>query len=157
MGIIGLLTAHTQSREYAEMVWGVDVAVMVVLLLNAVNLLMTIHHRVERKMYVSLWYITGTVIWMPLLYFIGNVMWAPPTGALTGINDTIFNWFYGHNVLGLWFTTGLLAVIYYVVPKRDAHAALQPLPLADRLLGHHLLLHRGGRPPPALGVRSPTG
>jgi cbb3-type cytochrome c oxidase subunit I len=53
----------------------------------------------------------------PILYFIGNVMWMPPTGALTGINDTIFNWFYGHNVLGLWFTTGLIAVIYYVVPK----------------------------------------
>ena len=116
-GIVGILTAHTQSREYAEMVWGVDVAVMVVLLLGAANVLMTIHNRVERKMYVSLWYITGTVIWMPLLYFIGNVMWVPPTGALTGINDTIFNWFYGHNVLGLWFTTGLLAVIYYVVPR----------------------------------------
>ena len=52
-----------------------------------------------------------------MLYFIGNVMWNPPTGALTGINDTIFNWFYGHNVLGLWFTTGLLPVIYYIVPK----------------------------------------
>ena len=116
-GIVGILTAHTQSREYAEMVWWVDLAVMVVLILGAINVLMTIHRRVERKMYVSLWYITGTVIWMPLLYFIGNVMWAPPTGALTGINDTIFNWFYGHNVLGLWFTTGLLAVVYYVVPS----------------------------------------
>ncbi len=102
---------------------------------------MTIANRVEQKLYVSLWYITGTVIWMPMLYFIGNVMWNPPTGALTGINDTIFNWFYGHNVLGLWFTTGLLPVIYYIVPKRDAHAPLQPLPLAHRLLGHRLLLH----------------
>jgi cbb3-type cytochrome oxidase subunit 1 len=36
-------------------------------------------------------------------------MWNPPTGALTGINDAIFNWFYGHNVLGLWFVTGLLS------------------------------------------------
>jgi cbb3-type cytochrome c oxidase subunit I len=44
-------------------------------------------------------------------------MWNPPTGALTGINDTIFNWFYGHNVLGLWFTTGLLAIIYFIVPR----------------------------------------
>jgi cbb3-type cytochrome oxidase subunit 1 len=28
VGIVGILTAHTQSREYAEMVWAVDVAVM---------------------------------------------------------------------------------------------------------------------------------
>ena len=117
VGIIGLLAAMSQSREYAEFIWPVDVAVMVVLALNLVNLYMTIAHRVEPKMYVSLWYISGSLIWMPLLYFIGNVMWNPPTGALTGINDTIFNWFYGHNVLGLWFTTGLLPVIYYVVPK----------------------------------------
>ncbi len=117
VGIVGILSAHTQSREYAEMIWAVDVAVMAVLLLNMVNVLMTIGHRVEPKLYVSLWYITGTVIWFPMLYFIGNVMWRPPTGALTGIDDTIFNWFYGHNVLGLWFTTGLLAVIYYIVPR----------------------------------------
>ncbi len=117
IGIVGLLNAHTQSREYAEFVWAVDVAVMLVLILNLINLYMTIAHRVESKLYVSIWYISGTLIWMPLLYFIGNVMWNPPTGALTGINDTIFNWFYGHNVLGLWFTTGLLPVIYYVVPR----------------------------------------
>jgi cbb3-type cytochrome c oxidase subunit I len=117
VGIIGLLTAHTQSREYAELIFGIDVAVIVVLLLNMSNILMTIRHRTEPKLYVSLWYITGTVMWFPLLYFIGNVMWNPPTGALTGIDDAIFNWFYGHNVLGLWFTTGLLSVIYYIVPR----------------------------------------
>ncbi len=117
VGIIGLLTGHTQSREYAELIWQVDVAVMVVFILNAFNVLMTIDKRVESKLYVSLWYITAAVVLFPIVYFIGNVMWNPPTGALTGINDTIFNWFYGHNVLGLWFTIGLLAVIYYIVPK----------------------------------------
>jgi cbb3-type cytochrome c oxidase subunit I len=123
VGIFGLLTAHTQSREYAEFIWIVDVGVMVVMVLNMFNLYMTITHRVEPKLYVSLWYISGTVIWMPLLYFIGNVMWHPATGSLTGIDDAIFNWFYGHNVLGLWFTTGLLPVIYYVVPK-ETHSPL---------------------------------
>jgi len=90
---------------------------MVVLLTNAFNILMTIHHRVEPKLYASLWFIIATVVLFPAVYFIGNVMWAPPTGALMGINDATINWFYGHNVLGLWFTTGLLAVIYYIIPK----------------------------------------
>ena len=116
-GVVLLLMGSTQSREYAELVWGVDVAVMAVLILNVFNFYITIMNRVDKSMYVSLWYISGTLIWMPMLYFIGNVMWNPPTGALTGINDAIFNWFYGHNVLGLWFTTGLLAVIYYIVPR----------------------------------------
>jgi len=116
-GIVGILLAYTQSREYAELIWIIDIGVLIVLVLNLINIYMTIANRIERKLYVSLWYISGTLVWMPILYFIGNVMWNPPTGALTGIDDTIFNWFYGHNVLGLWFTTGLLPVIYYIVPK----------------------------------------
>jgi cbb3-type cytochrome c oxidase subunit I len=122
-GIVAILASETQSREYAEFVWVVDVLVMVTLILTTVNVYMTIGHRVEPKLYVSVWYIAGSLLWMPLLYFIGNVMWNPPTGALTGVNDTIFNWFYGHNVLGLWFTTGLLPVIYYIVP-RETHTPL---------------------------------
>ncbi len=117
IGIVAILNGDTQSREYAELIWPVDVAIVVVLVLNLINLYVTIAHRVETKLYVTLWYITGTLIWMPLLYFIGNVMWNPPTGALTGINDSVVGWFYGHNVLGLWFTTGLLGVVYYIVPR----------------------------------------
>ena len=117
VGVVLILAAHTQSREYAEMVWGVDVAVMIAAILILINIYVTVGKRVEQKLYVSLWYISGTVIWFPMLYFIGNVMWNPPTGALTGIDDAIFNWFYGHNVLGLWFTTGLLPVIYFLVPR----------------------------------------
>ncbi len=119
-GVLLILAGHTQSREYAELVWAVDVPVMAVLLLNMVNVLMTVRHRVEPRLYVSMWYMIGTVIWFPIVYFIGNVMWSVPTGALTGVNDAIFNWFYGHNVLGLWFTTGLLAVIYYIVPRETS-------------------------------------
>lgn len=117
IGIVGILQAHTQSREYAEFIWSVDILVMIALVLTAINIYKTIANRVEPKLYVSLWYIAGTLLWMPLLYFIGNVMWNPPTGALTGVNDAIFNWFYGHNVLGLWFTTGLLPIVYFVVPR----------------------------------------
>ena len=119
-GIVGILLAFTQSREYAELIWPIDIAVMVVLILNMINIYMTIRRRVEPRLYVSLWYIIGTVIWFPMLYLIGNVMLNPPTGALTGINDAIFNWFYGHNVLGLWFTTGLLAVIYFIIPRETS-------------------------------------
>ncbi|MGW8251017.1 MAG: cbb3-type cytochrome c oxidase subunit I, partial [Anaerolineales bacterium] len=122
VGIIGILLSYTQSREYAELIWVIDVGVMVVLILNLINIYVTIANRVERKLYVSLWYISGTLIWMPLLYFIGNVMWNPPTGALTGIDDTIFNWFYGHNVLGLWFTPFGFGLWYYFIPKLTKRA-----------------------------------
>ena len=117
VGVILELFAYSQGREYAEMVYGCDVGIIAVCILNIINLFMTISKRVEQKLYAAVWYITGALMWFPLLYFIGNVMWNPPSGALTGINDSIFNWFYGHNVLGLWFTPGLLAVSYYLIPR----------------------------------------
>jgi cytochrome c oxidase cbb3-type subunit 1 len=46
-GILAIMAGHTQGREYAEFIWVVDVAVMVVLITNAVNVLMTIKNRVE--------------------------------------------------------------------------------------------------------------
>ena len=149
VGVVLIAMAHTQSREYAEMVWGVDVAILVALVLNLVIVLMTIAHRVEPKLYVTLWFIIGTAMWMPLLYAIGNVVWNPPTGALTGINDAVWNWFYGHNVLGLWFTTGMLGVFYYLLPK-ETHTPLYSVKLGlisfwgtlifyTGVGGHHLL------------------
>lgn len=117
IGVILELFGFSQGREYAELIYGVDVAIIVVCILNIINLFITISKRVEQKLYAALWYITGALMWFPMLYFIGNVMWDVPAGSLTGINDAIFNWFYGHNVLGLWFTPGLIVVSYYLIPR----------------------------------------
>lgn len=131
VGIAGYLTlanGMTQAREYAELIWPLDIMVMVALLLAGYNIFRTIFGRKERKLFVSLWYIMGTMIWMPMLYFVGNVMWQPllpsaetnlagfPSGGLTGIIDVTWNWFYGHNVLGYWFTTSGTAIAYYIIP-----------------------------------------
>ncbi len=116
-GLIGLVLGYTQAREYAELAWPIDIGIMLLLILTGYNLFRTIMSRTVDHLYVSLWYIMGTLLWFPIVYAIGNVIWAPPAGALTGLNDAIWGWFYGHNVLGLWFTTGTVALIYYIVPK----------------------------------------
>jgi cytochrome c oxidase cbb3-type subunit I/II len=121
-GVLLIIGGNTQAREYAEMPWVVDVAIMVTLILIGVNFLGTILKRRERKLYVSLWFFAGIVLWFPIVYFIGNVMWNPPSGALFGLTDAIFNWFYGHNVLGLWFTPFGLALWYYFIPKLSKRA-----------------------------------
>ncbi len=116
-GVVGLAMGYTQAREYAELAWPIDIGIMVLLILTGVNIFMTIARREEKELYVSLWYIMGSLIWFPIVYAIGNVIWAPPTGALVGLNDAIWGWFYGHNILGLWFTTGAIPILYFIVPK----------------------------------------
>ena len=116
-GVLLILSGDTQAREYAEMPWIVDIFIMIGLILIGVNFLGTIIKRKEPKLYVSLWFFAGIVLWFPIVYAIGNVIWNPPSGALTGLSDAIFNWFYGHNVLGLWFTPFGLGLWYYFIPK----------------------------------------
>ena len=121
-GVLLIMAGDTQAREYAEMPWPVDVVIVITLILMGITFLGTIFKRRERKLYVSLWFLAGIVLWFPIVYIIGNAMWNPPSGALTGITDAIFNWFYGHNVLGLWFTPFGLALWYYFIPKLSKRA-----------------------------------
>ncbi|KAF0209394.1 MAG: cbb3-type cytochrome c oxidase subunit I [Actinomycetota bacterium] len=116
-GIVMILGGGSQGREYAELPWIIDVAVELCLLALAVVVFSTIRHRREKKLYVSAWYYSATMLWFPVVYFVGNVMWHPATGALNGTIDGIFNWYYGHNILGLWFTTLAVPAWYFFIPK----------------------------------------
>lgn len=80
--------------------------------LAAVPLLKTFVNRKVDHLYVSVWYIGGALIWFPILYFIANI---PGLGA--GAQGGAMNWWFGHNVLGLWFTPLALATAYYFIPK----------------------------------------
>jgi len=115
--VISLAAGYTQGREYAEMVWPIDVMVVVAFSLVFINLIMTVKRRKEPLLYVSVWYVLAAVILTAFTYALGNVIWQPHTGALKGIPDAILLWFYGHNVFGLLLTPLSAAVTYYVIPK----------------------------------------
>jgi len=115
-GIIGLAMGYTQGREYAELIWPVDVLVVVAFVLIFWNLIMTVKRRQEPLLYVSVWYICAAVILTATTYCLGNVIWKPDSGALLGIPDAIVLWFYGHNIFGLLLTPLSIAVAYYVIP-----------------------------------------
>jgi cytochrome c oxidase cbb3-type subunit I/II len=121
-GVLLIMNGDTQAREYAEFPWIIDVMILITLIVIGITIIGTIIKRRERKLYVSLWFFAAIFLWFPIVYFIGNVMWRPPTGALFGLSDAIVNWFYGHNVLGLWFTPFGLALWYYFIPKLSKRA-----------------------------------
>ncbi len=114
--VVSLSTGHSQGREYAELIWPVDMLVIVAFALVVLNLLMTVRQRKEPVLYVSIWYACAAVILTALTFSLGNVIWRPDTGALLGIPDAILLWFYGHNVFGLLLTPLTLGLAYYVIP-----------------------------------------
>ena len=114
--VVSLSTGHSQGREYAELIWPVDMLVIASFALVVLNLLMTVRQRKEPVLYVSIWYACAAVILTALTFSLGNVIWRPDTGALLGIPDAILLWFYGHNVFGLLLTPLTLGLAYYVIP-----------------------------------------
>jgi len=83
-------------------------------ILVLINIFATISNRKYEKMYVSLWYAMGTLIWGTFTYLAGAyfVNWVPE-----GISRVNVSWFYVHNLVGLIFTPMGLAIAYYFLPK----------------------------------------
>jgi cytochrome c oxidase cbb3-type subunit I len=123
VGLISIMNGDTEAREYAELAGTVyiagnpvqllDYAVVSALLLLAVNAWGTVMTGTEKKWYVSIWYFLGALFWFPIVYIIGNRAFL----QLDGLNDAIAGWFYGHNILGMWFTVGGVGIMYYLIPK----------------------------------------
>lgn len=82
--------------------------------LTVINLFMTIGTRKYEKMYVSLWYAMGTMVWTTFTLFVGSyaINWVP--GGISRVNVSFF---YVHNLVGLIYTPMGLATAYYFLPK----------------------------------------
>lgn len=118
---ITLFLGYNQSLEYAEFEWPIDVVIVILWVMFAVNVLGTIFTRKEKNMYVSLWYIIATVITVAILYIVNNLS-IPATltksyHLFVGVNSANVEWWYGHNAVGFLFTTPILAMFYYFLPK----------------------------------------
>jgi cytochrome c oxidase cbb3-type subunit 1/cytochrome c oxidase cbb3-type subunit I/II len=115
--VVSLALGYSQGREYAEMIWPVDILVVLAFALVFVNLIMTVSRRKEPMLYVSIWYACAGVALTTVTFALGNVIWRPNSGSLVGIPDAILLWFYGHNVFGLLLTPLSAGVAYYVIPR----------------------------------------
>lgn len=133
LGIVTIANGITQGREYAEFIWPLDLLLVVLWTANVINVLMTVLNRCVRPMYVVTWWIIASPLWLGITYVIGNVMWNPgvsfgiygvmggATGNLaSGMADGMLNWWYAHNLFGLWLTPMLLAGCYYLIPRITA-------------------------------------
>ena len=118
---ISLPLGWSQSKEYAELEWPLDLAVAVVWLVFAVNFFGTIARRRERHMYVAIWFYIATIVAITILYVFNNL--ALPVFAMksysvyAGVQDAFMQWWYGHNAVAFFLTTPFLGLMYYFLPK----------------------------------------
>jgi cytochrome c oxidase cbb3-type subunit I/II len=111
----------TQSKEYAELEWPIDVLIALVWVVFAVNFFGTIARRRERHLYVAVWFYIATVVAIAMLHVFNNLV--VPSGLwksysiYAGVQDAFMQWWYGHNAVGFVLTTPFLGLMYYFLPK----------------------------------------
>jgi cytochrome c oxidase cbb3-type subunit I/II len=111
----------TQSKEYAELEWFLDLAVVVVWVAFAVNFFWSLAIRNEKNLYVSIWFYISTILTIAVLYIVNNLS-LPVTGTksygvFAGAQDALTQWWYGHNAVAFFLTTPILGIMYYFLPK----------------------------------------
>ncbi len=112
----------TQSREYAELEWPIDIAIAIIwLFVFGGNFLMTLIHRRERHMYVALWFYIATIVTVAVLHVFNNLVvpagWFKGYSIYAGVQDAFMQWWYGHNAVAFFLTTPFLGLMYYFLPK----------------------------------------
>jgi cytochrome c oxidase cbb3-type subunit I/II len=112
----------TQSKEYAELEWPIDILIALVWVgFFGVNFFMTLIKRRERHMYVALWFYIATIVTVALLHVFNNLV--VPSGLFksvpiyAGVQDAMMQWWYGHNAVAFFLTTPFLGLMYYFLPK----------------------------------------
>lgn len=118
---VTLPLGYTQGKEYAELEWGIDLAIAVIWVIFTINLIGTIIKRRERHMYVAIWFYIATAVTVALLHVV-NSMAIPVTAFksyswFAGVQDALVQWWYGHNAVAFFLTTSYLGLMYYFLPK----------------------------------------
>ncbi len=111
----------SQSREYAELIWPIDVAITLIWVVFAINFFGTLAIRNVKHIYVAIWFYMSFVITIAVLHIVNAV--AMPATFLrsyplySGMTDALVQWWYGHNAVGFFLTTPFLGLMYYFLPK----------------------------------------
>ena len=119
---ISLPLGFTQSREYAELEWPIDILITLVWVSFAIVFFGTIGTRKVRHIYVANWFFGAFILAVALLHIVNNISipagWMKSYSAYAGEQDAMVQWWYGHNAVGFFLTAGFLGMMYYFIPKQ---------------------------------------
>lgn len=120
----GYLLGATQGKEYAEPEWYSDLWLTIVWVTYLLVFLATVMKRKEPHIFVANWFYLAFIVTIAVLHLGNNpglpvsVFGSKSYIAWAGVQDAMFQWWYGHNAVGFFLTAGFLAIMYYFIPKR---------------------------------------
>lgn len=118
---ITLPAGLSRSKEYAELIWPINICVVVIWVIFGINFFWTLAKRNEPSLYVALWFYIATIVTVAMLYVVNHLSlptsWTHSYPIFGGLQDALVQWWYGHNAVAFFLTTPILGIMYYFLPK----------------------------------------
>ncbi len=111
-GLGALAIGVSAGMEWLEIPWQIGGLFAVGGMLIGLPMALMLQRRQVHHLYVSVWYMGAALFWFPTLYIVAKI-----PGLHFGVEQATMNWWYGHNVLGLFYTPLSIACVYYFLPK----------------------------------------
>jgi cytochrome c oxidase cbb3-type subunit 1 len=124
LAVTGYMLGITQSKEYAEPEWYADLWLLVVWVVYFILYLRTLSRRQEPHIYVANWYYMAFIVVVAMLHIVNNLavpvslVGAKSYSLFSGVQDALTEWWYGHNAVAFFLTSGFLGMMYYYLPVR---------------------------------------
>lgn len=125
LGVLSIPLGFGDGGQPLGLAWWLDVPIALAVSAPALIVLKTIGKREEERSYVSVWFIIGGVIWLPLLY------WSSLLGSLPFANSLAREFsgaFFSAGFVNMWVLTLGMGLFYYTIVKE------LNVPLASRQL-----------------------
>ena len=119
---VSLPLGFTRGKEYAELEWPIAILLAIVWITYGIVFFGTIVNRKTKHIYVANWFYGAFIVVTAMLHIVNHI--ALPVSlfksysAYAGATDAMIQWWYGHNAVGFFLTTGFLGMMYYFVPKQ---------------------------------------
>ena len=86
----------TRGKEYAELIWPINIAVALIWVVLAVNFVWTLGKRNEPTLYLAIWFYIATIITVALLYIVNHLSiptsWTHSYPIFGGVQDALVVW-----------------------------------------------------------------
>ncbi|MFI8737019.1 cytochrome-c oxidase, cbb3-type subunit I [Ectopseudomonas toyotomiensis] len=120
--LVTLPMGLTTTKEYAEIEFTGAVWMAIVWVAYGIVFFTTLTRRKTRHIYVGNWFFGAFILVIAMLHIVNHlsvpVSWFKSYSVYSGSTDAMVQWWYGHNAVGFFLTTGFLGMMYYFVPKQ---------------------------------------
>ena len=120
--LITLPLGYTTTKEYAEIEFTGAIGMAIVWVAYGIVFFGTVMRRKTPHIYVGNWFFGAFIVVIAMLHVVNHlaipVDWFKSYPVYAGATDAMVQWWYGHNAVGFFLTTGFLGMMYYFVPKQ---------------------------------------